>query len=55
MASKITFLARVLDAYGPDAAVVRALPSKHPRGGNSTNVARSNAPPDRSQPQRSSR
>jgi hypothetical protein len=25
MASKITFLARVLDAYGPDAAVVRAL------------------------------
>ena len=25
MASKITFLGRVLDAYGPDAAVVRAL------------------------------
>src|SRR4030095_12017215 len=25
MASKVTFLGRVLDAYGPDAAVVRAL------------------------------
>ena len=55
MASKITFLARVLDAYGPDAAVVRALLRNTTRGGNSTNVARSNAPPDRSQSRRSSR